>query len=356
MSTAKKAMLAVLLALTTVCAAVCSLLLAGSLSARAEMSQEASAYESLTINTDALASQTVYAGHTLDNLKPYLVVTAHDAEGESDTLADSEYTLAVQGGGEIVVGSNTIVATINGGTASGTFDVEAVAATMQPTDLNIVLYEAVEPYWSTDSESSFMREIDTRNSTVSFGGNSESLANYSGHYTVSFTEALRPKDAVEGAASSYKRSLLIEFTYQGKTVSDTVEIDVKWDKPLEDTTQYEVWGPNSINAGSAVPPADFDVTIYFEHARGGRTLNSGEFTVRYQAGGESDKYVEFEDTVIYIDYVEGGQTFTYEYSLDRGRDHRGPDRRAYARAIRCGHREVCDGIPFRAANVVVLPL
>ena len=143
-----------------------------------------------------------------------------------------------------------------------------------------------------------MREIDTRNSTVSFGGNSESLANYSGHYTVSFTEALRPKDAVEGAASSYKRSLLIEFTYQGKTVSDTVEIDVKWDKPLEDTTQYEVWGPNSINAGSAVPPADFDVTIYFEHARGGRTLSSGEFTVRYQAGGESDKYVEFEDTVI----------------------------------------------------------
>lgn len=317
MSTAKKAMLAVLLALTTVCAAVCSLLLAGSLSARAEMSQEASAYESLTINTDALASQTVYAGHTLDNLKPYLVVTAHDAEGESDTLADSEYTLAVQGGGEIVVGSNTIVATINGGTASGTFDVEAVAATMQPTDLNIVLYEAEEPYWSTDSESSFMREIDARSSTVSFGGNSESLANYSGYYTVSFTEALRPKDAVEGAASSYKRSLLIEFTYQGKTVSDTVEIDVKWDKPLEDTTQYEVWGPNSINAGSAVPPADFDVTIYFEHARGGRTLSSGEFTVRYQAGGESDKYVEFEDTVIYIDYVEGGQTFTYEYSLDR---------------------------------------
>lgn len=36
MSTAKKAMLAVLLALTTVCAAVCSLLLAGPVSARAE--------------------------------------------------------------------------------------------------------------------------------------------------------------------------------------------------------------------------------------------------------------------------------------------------------------------------------
>lgn len=196
MSTAKKAMLAVLLALTTVCAAVCSLLLAGPVSARAEMSQEASAYESLTINTDALASQTVYEGHTLDNLKPYLVVTAHDAEGESDTLADSEYTLAVQGGGEIVVGRNTIVATINGGTASGTFDVEAVAATSQPTGLNIVMYEAEEPYWSTDSESSFMREIDTRSSTVSFGGNSESLATYSGYYTVSFTETLRPTDEV----------------------------------------------------------------------------------------------------------------------------------------------------------------
>lgn len=318
MSTAKKAMLAVLLALTTVCAAVCSLLLAGSVSARAEMSQEASAYESLTINTDALASQTVYEGHTLDNLKPYLVVTAHDAEGESDTLADSEYTLAVQGGGEIVVGRNTIVATINGGTASGTFDVEAVAATSQPTGLNIVMYEAEEPYWSTDSESSFMREIDTRSSTVSFGGNSESLATYSGYYTVSFTETLRPTDEVEAAASSYKRSLLIEFTYQGKTVSDTVEIDVKWNKPLEDTTEYEVEGPTVINAGSAVLTDSFTlVRIYYENDRAFRDLSSSEFTVRYQAGGESDEYVEFEDEYIYIDYVEGGQMFTYEYSLDR---------------------------------------
>ena len=317
MSTAKKAMLAVLLALTTVCAAVCSLLLAGSVSARAEMSQEASAYESLTINTDALASQTVYAGHTLDNLKPYLVVTAHDAEGESDTLADSEYTLAVQGGGEIVVGSNTIVAMINGGTASGTFDVEAVAATMQPTDLNIVMYEAEEPYWSTTSVMDFDYEIDTMRSTVSIGGSSEPLANYSQNYEISFVEPLRPKDAVEGAAASYKRSLLVEFTYQGKTISDTVEIDVKWDKPLADTTKYRVYGPRSINAGSKVLNSEFTVTIIFENYAMGRTLSSNEFTVRYQKDGESDEYVEFEDTVIYIDYEEGGQTFTYEFSLER---------------------------------------
>ena len=317
MSTAKKAMLAVLLALTTVCAAVCSLLLAGSVSARAEMSQEASAYESLTINTDALASQTVYEGHTLDNLKPYLVVTAHDAEGESDTLADSEYTLAVQGGGEIVVGSNTIVATINGGTASGTFDVEAVAATMQPTDLNIVMYEAEEPYWSTTSVMDFDYEIDTMRSTVSIGGSSEPLANYSQNYEISFVEPLRPKDAVEGAAASYKRSLLVEFTYQGKTISDTVEIDVKWDKPLADTTKYRVYGPRSINAGSKVLNSEFTVTIIFENYAMGRTLSSNEFTVRYQKDGESDEYVEFEDTVIYIDYEEGGQTFTYEFSLER---------------------------------------
>ena len=317
MSTAKKAMLAVLLALTTVCAAVCSLLLAGSVSARAEMSQEASAYESLTINTDALASQTVYAGHTLDNLKPYLVVTAHDAEGESDTLADSEYTLEVQGGGEIVVGQNTIVATINGGTASGTFDVEAVAATMQPTDLNIVMYEAEEPYWSTTSVMDFDYEIDTMRSTVSIGGSSEPLANYSQNYEISFVEPLRPKDAVEGAAASYKRSLLVEFTYQGKTISDTVEIDVKWDKPLADTTKYRVYGPRSINAGSKVLNSEFTVTIIFENYAMGRTLSSNEFTVRYQKDGESDEYVEFEDTVIYIDYEEGGQTFTYEFSLER---------------------------------------
>ena len=59
------------------------------------------------------------------------------------------------------------------------------------------------------------------------------------------------------------------------------------------------------------------VRIYYENDRAFRDLSSSEFTVRYQAGGESDEYVEFEDEYIYIDYVEGGQTFTYNYSLKR---------------------------------------
>lgn len=307
MSTAKKAMLAVLLALTTVCAAVCSLLLAGSVSARAEMSQEASAYESLTINTDALASQTVYAGHTLDNLKPYLVVTAHDAEGESDTLADSEYTLAVQGGGEIVVGSNTIVATINGGTASGTFDVEAVAATSQPTGLNIVLWGS--EYYSSMTETDFLSEINVSSSTVFFGGNSEPLENYNeNYYKVVFETSLRPNDADE-AATTYRRTIRIDFTSQGKTVSDTVEIGVNWDEPV----RLNVRGPNSINAGSTVSNDAFTVVVQYTYSFVNRTLNSNEFTVRYQNG----ENVQFDDDYIYIDYVEGGQTFTYEYSLER---------------------------------------
>lgn len=307
MSTAKKAMLAVLLALTTVCAAVCSLLLAGSVSARAEMSQEASAYESLTINTDALASQTVYAGHTLDNLKPYLVVTAHDAEGESDTLADSEYTLAVQGGGEIVVGSNTIVATINGGTASGTFDVNAVAATSQPTGLNIVLWGS--EYYSSMTETDFLSEINVSSSTVFFGGNSEPLENYNeNYYKVVFETSLRPNDADE-AATTYRRTIRIDFTSQGKTVSDTVEIGVNWDEPV----RLNVRGPNSINAGSTVSNDAFTVVVQYTYSFVNRTLNSNEFTVRYQNG----ENVQFDDDYIYIDYVEGGQTFTYEYSLER---------------------------------------
>ena len=307
MSTAKKAMLAVLLALTTVCAAVCSLLLAGSVSARAEMSQEASAYESLTINTDALASQTVYEGHTLDNLKPYLVVTAHDAEGESDTLADSEYTLAVQGGGEIVVGSNTIVATINGGTASGTFTVEAVAATSQPTGLNIVLWGS--EYYSSMTETDFLSEINVSSSTVFFGGNSEPLENYNeSYYKVVFETSLRPNDADE-AATTYRRTIRIDFTSQGKTVSDTVEIGVNWDEPV----RLNVRGPNSINAGSTVSNDAFTVVVQYTYSFVNRTLNSNEFTVRYQNG----ENVQFDDDYIYIDYVEGGQTFTYEYSLER---------------------------------------
>ena len=315
MSTAKKAMLAVLLALTTVCAAVCSLLLAGSVSARAEMSQEASAYESLTINTDALASQTVYAGHTLDNLKPYLVVTAHDAEGESDTLADSEYTLAVQDGGEIVVGSNTIVATINGGTASGTFDVEAVAATSQPTAIKIVMRDS--NIYSTASDNDIINRINYAASRIYFGDVSYPLTNYLRDIKIVYEKSLLPEASeVTEEGGSYTRNVYFTYTEEGKTArSEAVPLTVEWDKPSRVIIRNY---PVTFTAGSAVPNDEFEVAVSYTLSGAQTTLTSSQFKVRYYDNPEipDDRtdVIEFGDPELYIIYTEGGIPF--EATLD----------------------------------------
>lgn len=315
MSTAKKAMLAVLLALTTVCAAVCSLLLAGSVSARAEMSQEASAYESLTINTDALASQTVYAGHTLDNLKPYLVVTAHGAEGESDTLADSEYTLAVQGGGEIVVGSNTIVATINGGTARGTFEVNAVAATMQPTAIKIVMRDS--NIYSTASDNDIINRINYAASRIYFGDVSYPLTNYLRDIKIVYEKSLLPEASeVTEEGGSYTRNVYFTYTEEGKTArSEAVPLTVEWDKPSRVIIRNY---PVTFTAGSAVPNDEFEVAVSYTLSGAQTTLTSSQFKVRYYDNPEipDDRtdVIEFGDPELYIIYTEGGIPF--EATLD----------------------------------------
>ena len=91
MSTAKKAMLAVLLALTTVCAAVCSLLLAGSLSARAaEDRQPTSIVLNELSGTYGSMSGTTLIGNALSGT---IYFNDNTSGPLSDYKDDSGYTL-----------------------------------------------------------------------------------------------------------------------------------------------------------------------------------------------------------------------------------------------------------------------
>ena len=313
MSRGKKVWIAMLMAVFLVCAAGFSFACAGMLSARAQMTQPATEYTSLTIDAGNLGPQTVYSGHDLENLKPYLTVTAQYAGG-SDTLSASEYTLSVQGGGEIAVGENTIVATIEGGTASGTFTVNAIAATSQPTALAVQLYDSEDIFWSTVSVEDITREINTTASLVYFGERAEPLVNYAEYFAVKFKNSLLPE--IGETESVYQRTVIVEFTYQGKTASDEIEINVQWNRP-DNPEEYKVSGPRALTAGSSATNDEFEITIYYVNDRAQKTLLSSEFTIRYQEGGESNEYVEFGDTVLYIDYVEGGETFTINYDLSK---------------------------------------
>ena len=82
MSTAKKAMLAVLLALTTVCAAVCSLLLAGSVSARAAEDRQPTSIE---LNVISGTYGSVTGGALINNA---LTGTIHFNDNTSGSLQD----------------------------------------------------------------------------------------------------------------------------------------------------------------------------------------------------------------------------------------------------------------------------
>lgn len=259
-----------LMAVFLVCAAGFSFACAGMLSARAQMTQPATEYTSLTIDAGNLGPQTVYSGHDLENLKPYLTVTAQYAGG-SDTLSASEYTLSVQGGGEIAVGENTIVATIEGGTASGTFTVNAIAATSQPTDLAVQLYDSEDIFWSTVSVEDITREINTTASLVYFGERAEPLVNYAEYFAVKFKNSLLPE--IGETESVYQRTVIVEFTYQGKTASDEIEINVQWNRP-DNPEEYKVSGPRALTAGSSATNDEFEITIYYVNDRAQKTLLS----------------------------------------------------------------------------------
>ena len=91
MSTAKKAMLAVLLALTTVCAAVCSLLLAGSVSARAAEDRQPTRIELNALSgTYGSMSGTTLIGNALSGT---IYFNDNTSGPLSDYKDDSGYTL-----------------------------------------------------------------------------------------------------------------------------------------------------------------------------------------------------------------------------------------------------------------------
>lgn len=205
------------------------------------------------------------------------------------------------------MGKNTIVATIQGGTAQGTFDVTAVAATSQPTSIDIVLYDDETVFWSTATVDDIYEEVDIVRSTIHFGDTTDSLVNYADFYKVVFEKSLLPVDVAE-AAAVYTRNVYVDFTYGGKTVrSAPIGIKIRWNEP----EGFEVKGPRTLTAGSAVANDQFTVTVFYKEDRKDRVLSDSEFTIRYQNGD----VVNFGDEYLYFDYTEGGKEFTNECSL-----------------------------------------
>ena len=69
----------------------------------------------------------IYTTTSLESLKSDLVVTASWSAGPDSTVSAADYSLAVSGGGDLVVGTNTIVVSYTAGqvTETDTFDVTA---------------------------------------------------------------------------------------------------------------------------------------------------------------------------------------------------------------------------------------
>ena len=112
----RKLLLGILSAVIFVCAAVLLILPLRTSVVRAQMTQDPGKYTSLAIKTQDISLE---AGMQAEELKEHITVTAY-YDGGSDELSPDDYTLSLREGGFLLpVRSNTLVATINKGTATG---------------------------------------------------------------------------------------------------------------------------------------------------------------------------------------------------------------------------------------------
>lgn len=295
----KKWSIALCAAIIAVCAAVWLAVVPQARRADADIS-DAGNYESLIVDASALSGADIYAGG-LDELKEYISVTASDSGGGSVLLGAEDYTLSLEEGGTLTANAdNTVVVTLNGGTATGTFSVNNVQPSQGAIVPTRIVLDQLDAYSSTTLESRIRRAI---SGTIYFSdGNSYSLQNYkdSTGYSDSIPD-LRPT-AEEGVTGTYTREISVYYQSNGVTVqSNILTVAITWVEPesltAEDTSL--LW----VTAGTTIEAGAFDVAV--EYADGSdRDLGAGEYTYRYQNGDD----ISYGDTGVYIVYSEGGKT------------------------------------------------
>ena len=160
----RKLLLGILSAVIFVCAAVLLILPLRTSVVRAQMTQDPGKYTSLAIKTQDISLE---AGMQAEDLKEHITVTAN-YNGGSDELSPDDYTLSLQEGGLLTAGQpNTLVATINDGTATGSVSLPEVEISTKSVITRIVITGSGRVY-STDNEQGVKNAL---SGTVYFSSN-----------------------------------------------------------------------------------------------------------------------------------------------------------------------------------------
>ena len=301
----RKLLLGILSAVIFVCAAVLLILPLRTSVVRAQMTQDPGKYTSLAIKTQDISLE---AGMQAEDLKEHITVTAY-YDGGSDELSPDDYTLSLREGGLLTAGqSNTLVATINGGTATNYFELPTVSANANNVVTRIVLSGSsviYSPYSNADVWRALSGTVYMSN------GNDYPLSNYKNNVGwqvnyIGFND-LFPDSAAETQQGTYTRAVTVScVNSEGVTVTSAeYSISVTWVEPAVLTaTPKDNLG--MLYAGQAINPDDFTLRVRYDIELLGtslfRTLNVDDYGIVYQNGGDT---IQFGDTYVTFTYKEG---------------------------------------------------
>ena len=313
----RKLLLGILSAVIFVCAAVLLILPLRTSVVRAQMTQDPVNYTKLAIETQDIRS--LEAGMQAEELKEHITVTAY-YDGGSDVLSPDDYTLSLREGGLLTAGQpNTLVATINDGTATGSVSLPEVSASLNTAMPTRIVLDGARPITSIYNEQAIRNVLSgtvyMSNSTSGMALN-EAMSNNS-NYEAEY-EDLRP-DSAEEAAETYYRNAHIVYKSGDMTIesSNSIELQVSWREPLGFSVELE--DTSFVNAGKPLEEsAPIIVTVtYLDTADGFRTLsrvlNPGEYTIVYQ---NAENAITFEDTGVKFIYTEGGKEFVRDFDFE----------------------------------------
>ena len=312
----KKWLIGILAAILLICAALSLAFLPGP-ATRANAIDNAEEYDRLEVSTVGLSGARLTAGQ-LDELKNYITVTAYDNDGGLDNviLNNDDYTLSLEEGGTLTTGQdNTVIVTLNDGTAAATFtisgdDVQPASGTAFPT--RIVLNEISRTFASTTSENNIINSL---TGTMYFSdGNSYSLRQYVSleGFATSIPDFRPNEGEVIDSGDTYTRPISVSYTVSGgvPVQSNTIELTVSWSEPV--AVVIDSATDNRVTAGQPIVPGFFVVYVrYDDYSQ--RTLSAGEYTYIYQDGGDS---VNYNDDQVTIVYTEGGEEYHVTIRFD----------------------------------------
>ena len=306
----RKLLLGILSAVIFVCAAVLLILPLRTSVAQA-MTKDPGEYSSLAIELND-PDISLEAGMQAEELKDHITVTA-SYEGGSEELSPEDYTLSLQEGGLLTAGqTNTLVATINDGTATGSYTLPEVSASLStaiPTRIELTGARDITSIYNEQAIRNVLSgTVYMSNST---GGMAlREVMSGSSNFKAVY-EDLRP-DSADEASNIYFRNAYIVYETGDMTIesSNSVDLSVSWVPPTGITVGFD---GTLVDAGKPLEESRISITVtavYLDMDDGLRTLtrvlNPWEYTIEYQ---NAENAITFEDTGVTFIYTEGGEEF-----------------------------------------------